>query len=325
MKTTYRQISGDQVHMTTATVLAPLFGRWCSLSVTAYCPGDELAITFALAPAERSACPDSPFEALPDGILRVRDGAGASYRVVEQEIVFRPLNGWVLELSDVRDGGVEAGRMIVAAVLRKLEAVFETVRQTVRRGIAEGIRGRAIPLLRERFQQATRRTITELPGSLHWPLLLDGSGCGDECLNVVSYSLAHNPPNFRDIDIDGDSGIPTVGNESACLDPGSLADARAATLLRRVCGEPTAEEFRQTGRITVESGGYRFVIAPRAFVECTDPNGRRGRLCIHTAGLSCNPIDELIVAYLSIRYRLREYLRTAIVRGHEPDFSVAIV
>src|SRR5690606_9937696 len=80
-----------------------------------------------------------------------------------------------------------------------------------------------------------------------------------------------------------------------------MANYKAKCLLRTVCGDELYQEFESRGQITVQNEGYTFEIAPSEFVKCTDPNGKKAKLCIHTQALSCNPIDELVIAYLNIK------------------------
>lgn len=315
MRTTYRRISENGVTVTTAFTVAPLYGRACAVTLTAYHLTGGTAITFGFRGAEQSEKLRS-IDHLPDGILRI----SKPHRTLEQKLVVKPLHGCIWDMSDISNGGVEAGRGIARASLRKFESIVETTRQTIRQNMGRAVRDESLGKLQDRFRKSTRGTINGL-GHLNWPLLLDGSNCGEECLAVVDYTMGHNHPAFYDITFDGETGIPTLAAEGSSF-AATIADFKATSLLEHVCGREAAAEFSKKGRITVESGGYTFVIRPNKFVECTDPKGNKGRLCIHTASLSCNPIDELTIAYLSIKHRLDEYLRIAIVYKRDPDFSI---
>ena len=322
MRTSYRRISDNGATVTTAFTVAPFYGRACAFTLTAYhlCQpdGDTVtAITFGFRVAERAERLPG-IGHLPDGMLRISE----PHRTLEQELAVRPLCGHVLGMSDITDGGVEAGREIAQAILRKFESVVETTRQSIRRNMGREVRDAALGRLHDRFHEPTRETVTGILGQFNWPLLLDGSNCGEECLGVVEYTMSHNRPTYHDITFDGETGIPTLASESFAFTKLAIADFKATALLEHVCGRELAAEFSNKGRITVKSGGFTFVIRPNKFVECTDPKGNKGVLCIHAASFSCNPIDELTIAYLSIKHRLKEYLKTAVVHGRDPGFSV---
>ena len=57
------------------------------------------------------------------------------------------------------------------------------------------------------------------------------------------------------------------------------------------------------------------MVAPGKFVKATDPKGTTVELCIHTVAFSCNPTDELILAYLHIKHQFEWYLNVANVFG----------
>ncbi|HEY3242654.1 MAG TPA: hypothetical protein VGM03_04805, partial [Phycisphaerae bacterium] len=136
MRTTYRQVTGGDLTVTTASTVAPLLGRWCVVSFTAYAFEGSVAITFGLRAAEKDEIRETASDALPDGRLRVAEGAGTTYRIIEQDVVVPALHGVALELMEVRDGGTAAGRLIASSVLRSFESLVETVRQHIRRNIA---------------------------------------------------------------------------------------------------------------------------------------------------------------------------------------------
>lgn len=321
MRTTYSRISNNGVTLTTVFTVAPFYGRACAATLTAYHLNGGTAITFGFRGAYDSE-KLSGIGHLPNGMLRI----SKPHRVLEQDIVVKPLHGCVLDMSNISDSGVSAGREISKAILRKFESIIETTRQSIRQHIGRGVRDESLNMLHERFRKSTRGTISGILGQINWPLFLDGSNCGEECLMVVDYTMSHNRPAFHDITFDGDTDIPTLTARlsSDTSQAQNIACLKATALLEHVCGHELATEFANKGRITVKSGGFTFVIRPNKFVECTDPNGNKGRLCIHTVALSCNPIDELTIAYLSIKHRLKEYLKLAIVHRDDAGFSTAL-
>jgi len=312
------------VVVTTATTGFSLWGRWTMLSITTLCTDGLTAVTFGFRPVNASGFGDNNLSVLPGGILRLSEGSCSNYRVIEQVIAVKPLHGWVTDLADIQDGAVAEGRALATALLRKTESLIETTRQTIQANLSQSVSSRFLAQLHERFGVATHQTIDALLGGLNWPLLLEASGCGGRCLEVLENSLQHNPLNMRDVRFTGDSGIPTLRSEEVRFDLGDVADAKATILLGHVCGEALAEEFRREGHITLDVRGFRFVIAPDSFVECTDPAGRTGWLCVHTVSFSCNPIDEVVLAYLNIKHKLPEYLAMANIYDEEPGFSTKL-
>jgi len=99
------------------------------------------------------------------------------------------------------------------------------------------------------------------------------------------------------------------------------ANGKARSLLQSICGEELAREFDAKGFITIEQEGYKFEIPANAFVRCTDPNGKRADLCIHTVSFQVNPVDEICIAYLHIRHKLAAYMKEAIPHGAEKGFQ----
>lgn len=322
MRTTYQRILDNGATVTTAFTVAPFYGKICAFTLTAYHlhqpAGDTItAITFSFREGRSERL--TGIDHLPDGMLRIPE----PHRTLEQRLVVNPLCGHVLDMSNITDGGVEAGREIAQAILRKFESIVETARQSIRNNMGREVRDEALNRLHDRFHKPMHETVTGILGQFNWPLLLDGSNCGEECLGVVDYTMGHNRPAYHDITFDGETGIPTLASESFAFTKQAIADFKATTLLEHVCGHELATEFSKKGRITIKSGGFTFVIRPNKFVECTDPNGNKGVLCIHAASFSCNPIDELTIAYLSIKHRLKEYLKTAVIHRHDSGFSVA--
>ena len=124
--------------------------------------------------------------------------------------------------------------------------------------------------------------------------------------------------------VDGeDNDIPLIKNNTSIKSGFRLdvATAKATMLLQNVCGSEKFEEFSKCGHITAEKNGFQFVLAPGKFVDCKDSTGRKARLCIHTAALSCHPIDEVIAAWLEIKYNLKEFMETAIFHNADVGFS----
>lgn len=99
-----------------------------------------------------------------------------------------------------------------------------------------------------------------------------------------------------------------------------LGKEKAIMLMRDVCGEGRARSFEHQGFLAIEKNGYHFVLKPNSWIKCTDPNGKKADLCIHTANFSCHPYDEVIIAYLNINNRFTEFMNMAIPHHADVGF-----
>jgi hypothetical protein len=268
---------------------------------------------------------DRWFDGLQDGVLKVSRGSAGNRQDLEQHFSIPRIIGQLLDYSDLANGGVPAGRTLAQSVLRRTESIIETIRQSLRKNIGSDVREITLKALHDRYHEHTKQTICEFLGNIHWRLLLSKAGCDADCLNVVEYSFRHNPLQFFSILHDDETDIPLIRNAPIHrFDQGTIANLKATALLKNVCGKKLGEEFDKSGHITVKQYGYKFVIKPGQFVDCTDPNGKSARLCIHTLGFAVNPIDEVIIAYLHLRHKFDEYMDMAIVHGREPGFRTDI-
>ncbi len=311
----------DELHLNIAYCQVPLYGRWIDLSISAYHLRESgTCINFAVVPTSDLRSDDT-FAARRDGMLVMERGSGGHRQTFQQELVAPYLLGQFLAWSDLRDGGVDAGRALSAAMLRKAESIVETVRVSIRNHLSGEVSAQALRILNERYGKSTEKVVNAFLGQVNWKLLLDGAGCDDDCLNVVDYTLSNQPVTSFDVNFDGETTIPLVAHsEVGRWDRTTLANIKATALLKNVCGTVLGDEFDATGAITMVERDYKFRIRPGQFVDCEDPNGKTARLCIHTIGLSVNPIDELVIAFLHIKHRFDAYMRMAIYHGAQPGF-----
>jgi hypothetical protein len=320
---------GDAVKVTTARCQLALYGRWCDMSITAYCLGDtnfqapSTAITFGIQDLKQvDVKPGQSHCATIDGVFNVARGSGSDRQQFQQQLSIPRIYGQLLDYSDLHNGGVPAGRVTTQSVLRRVESIIETIRQSIRRNLGCEVKEQTLARLHDRFGKITKQTIRQLLGEINWRFLLDKSGGDDDFFNVVNYAMAHNPPQFHSILHCDDTDIPLIQSSPlGRFDKSTIANLKATALLKNVCGEKLGEEFDKTGRITVKEHGYIFVIEPGQFVRCTDPNGKSARLCIHTSGFQVNPIDEVVIAYLHLRHKFDDYMKLAIVHGAESGFQ----
>jgi hypothetical protein len=282
------------------------------------------------------------------GMIRVPDFLMGVRRQVEQELRPHPaVHGYLQEMTDMSDGGALLGRRVVRTMLRRVESLIEHNRRAIRNGFGPHIRDRAIRHTHETYRQSTARSATIL-GTLQWPLLLKWSGCSSECLDTIGYTTAHTPAQFLDLDDDHEMdvepllddshrmrrfrrgiwhGADMLGWQQLCAEREAYhvaSTARAVELMRSVCCEAAAEQFNRNNQVTLAHEGYEFVLSPDRMILCRDPNGKWARLCIHTRGFCCHPVDEIIIAYLNIRYRFDEFMRTANVFQCDPEFRMPV-
>jgi hypothetical protein len=280
------------------------------------------------------------------GVVRVPDTSMGVRRQVEQVLASHPaLYVYLQDFTDMSEGGSALGRRVVRTVLRRVESLIEHSRRSIRNGFAAQVRDRAIRHTHEAYGQSTARIATIL-GTLQWPLLLEGSNCGTECLDTIVYTTAHNPPRFLELVDDDEMDVEPLNRDESMggrflrnfrhradmLERQQLrahreaehaaGTARAVELMRSVCGEAMAEQFTTHNRIILEHDGYELTLSPDRMIPCRDPNGKKARLCIHTRGFCCHPIDEIIIAYLNIRHRFGDFMRTANLFGRERGFQM---
>jgi len=281
-------------------------------------------------------------------MVRLNVGDGGHKRDVEQELMIPTLRGNILDFSYLADGGEIAGRTIAAAVLRKMESIIEKVRQSILDGLAPEFRERFVNRLAKHYNKHTAKALDSFLASVNWKLLLMRSRCDDRCGDVVDYTLLHNPFVHYGIDHTDAVNIQTynslgehfhnevreriifermevirIANEDErqrqweARHAGRIAaDRVAADMLLEVLGKSVATEYAEDGQISIVKNGYSFIIRDNnSFIKCIDPDGNKAELCIHTVGMSCNPIDEMVIAYLNIEHHFAEYMHKAIVHG----------
>lgn len=326
MKITYTsELKSSEATVTTAHCQLPLFGRWTELSVKAYCICDFTTVSFNLRNIPNSELKGNSYDAVVDGIFHVARGESGNRQIFDQHLNVPHIFGMLLDSSTLKDGGVAAGRTVVDSILRRIESIIETVRQAIIKDTCKALRQTVLKTLHDRFQKPTRLTIETFLGAINWRLLFRVAGCDEEQLKVIDFSMLNNSPRFHSLLDSLISDIPLIQSSTlGSFDNTTIANLKATNLLKMVCGEKLADEFAKHGQITVKAQGYTFIVRPRAFVECTDPNGKKAKLCIHSLGLSINPIDELSVAFLHIRHTLQEYLDVANLMGHDQGFQQKI-
>lgn len=345
----------EYVGVTTAKCQLPLYGRWCDLTINAYCLGENpydataVALSYGIRPMNNRDLRGNCLGAAPDGLLRLARGSGGNRQEFDQKIDFPLITGEFCDKHTVAGGGVPVARNLIRGILRGMESMVETIRQSIRCSFSDSIRDLAIHTLDDRYGQTTVRTLRSFLGEIHWELMLQKSGCDEQQFGCIAAMASANPPRFYDLDFDGESDISLVGERAGDVVAGMTATIRLAqaaqrraeqyaeqlqrdkdkaeasgkarNLLESICGTELAAEFDTVGYITMKQNGYTFEIPANDMIRCIDPNGKRADLCIHTQGLQVNPIDEIIIAYLHIKHKLADYMRVAILHGADRGFT----
>lgn len=325
-------LTEERVTVITAKCQLALYGRWVEFNVTSYMLHENAdrihtAVTFGLRNLKNSDLRESSLTGCNDGVLRLSRGTGANRQSFDQVISAPTIIGQLLDYSELTNGGVPAGRTVTGSILRRIESIVETIRQAILSNMStdQSVRQLTLQTLHERYGQTTDDTLRTFLGQIDWRLMLAKSGCDDDAFNVIEYAMGHNPPRFHSILEAPSTEIPLIRHAPINrFDRTTIANIKATALLGNVCGVENGLEFENTGQITVREQGYKFIIKPGEFVYCTDPNGKTARLCIHTMGFQCNPIDEIIIAYLHIKHKLAAYMKEAIAHGAQSGFQKTI-
>jgi len=321
MKTSYDISGSGDTEIITAKTAASIFGRRCSFEITSYTVapigmGEKYISIFMKSYPDDKADSGFTFDSAINGTLRIQDGFGGNSRCIEQKLDVPYLSSAILGFSNIKDGGVEAARGICFSFLKRTETFIELMRRSIRDGFAKSLFSKASKVIDDSYVKYTNKFLKKWLGELHWPLFFSKTDCGEECLRVIDYTLNHNFPTSAGI---SDTNM-SVMELSESVKGFDLPTIKASALLRNVCGDEVADEFFESGAITIRNSGYTFNVKPGSFVTVVDPHGKTARLCIHTVNLSCHFVDELTIAYLNIKHRFKEYFKTAIRQSSDPDF-----
>jgi hypothetical protein len=337
MRTTYHKSRVGDLSVTEARVLASFYGVGAELTAKVFAYEDVGGMRLELRPVPRGA--GHLLDIAYNGILRFPEQDDRGRRMVEQRVELKGVVTEVQPFARFRNAAEGEARVVCQQFFLKFEAIAEFVRRQIVESFAPAFRARGPAALDARYGPAARET-ARLLSTLNWPLLLAEVQAPNVFRDVIDYVMTHNHPRYFPVAEGNPEAAPLAGNDYG--DVGDLvqtvhaqraaaaraakqaeANAKASALLRMVCGQEHYDHFQAKGCVVVEKDGWTFRLKPGAFVDCLDPQGRKGRLCIHTVALSCNPIDEIVLAYLHIRHKFDEYMATAIVHGCERGFSLA--
>ena len=359
MRTVYRKEVLGELTITEASSISSFYGLCCNFTIAVYTTNTHLGIRLEFHPSfnEGSKIPGCSFS----NFVRFSEGSGGNRRNVVQEVIVKDLIVEAYSLQDVTQADEAVAREISQNVLRNFSGIIEYERKQILSSFASSIRNKASAALDSQYSRYTQDTVKKLLSSLNWDLLVSTCPGPDRLRQIISFVLSNSNPVFYPLVSDGDKEaldvtpkeeeIPEIERVLARIKwemereanaaryaqlqaeyaaanqekekESAAAATRAETLLKLVCGNRLFEEYLVTHKIVVENKGWVFTIPARGWIECSDPKGNTGNLCIHTVNLSCNPIDEMVIAYLHIKHKMEEFFRVAIVHGHSPGFSLA--
>jgi hypothetical protein len=359
MQTVYRKQTMGQLTITEASVNASFYGLYCNFSIATYVTSNRyfgIRCEFHPLFSEGHKGEGCSFS----NIVRIPQGEGSRRRCIEQVIKLPDLVLEVFPLKDVTQATEGDARDICQSVFRYFSSVVETVRKSVIDSFSKEIVDEASKNQDKKYGLFSEKTVRTLLGSLNWPLLVSEMPVADAVKNIIDYIFSNNRPAYYSLVSEGDkdafnvlenkTGIEHLESRIASIEGMisreqdaikvrelqaewerervildekiRLANQKANELLKLVCGEEIFNEYLKRGFLHIENEGWSFLLKPNAHVQTFAPNGSSANLCIHTVNLSCNPIDEMVLAYLHIRHKMDEYLAIAIPHGIKGDFSL---
>lgn len=317
MKVTYRKTVSPELQLATVVIQSPLFARGVdiTLSVYTFTRDKHTAITFGLQPSLE----ESIDMGLRGGFLRISEPD----RCLEQRIDLPSIHGEILGLSELSlESGVEDARPICNAILRRFESVFESCRQHLLKNIASSARQKVAEWIHKIYGEYTKELTQNFLKKINWKFLFPDDCYGAEFINVIDFTLNNNAIRADNI-LAPKNDIPIINDQALVINTTHLAGLKAETLLERIIGSEGFNHFKTNGCFDFVAFGYRFSLAPRQFIKCTDPNNKTARLCIHTAGLSCHFLDEITIAFLNLRHdeTFLPFMKTAIYHSVQSGFK----
>lgn len=354
-------LGNTQIMVNGVRLLVPCFGRWAEIKIEVTTATDRYGrtthIVGRIKPTRDGEL--SPLLASKSEDVFVAVPEQSRNRIIQQTINIPPgailFKTHILETSYLAGCGEDAGRFVASAFLREYESLFEFIRTEIARQIPANI----LPYVCAKYSKPTLDGIYEAFGNINWRLLLMRSECDERTAEVIDFTMRNNRlrihrlSNPKPVDIhrfnepnrewrgytnhavDERIHAEAVARQAAyelnreqAVKEQSEAAIKATDMMHDLLGPEIHQAFVDTGAVTVEKDGYKFTIRPQQFISCQDPNGKRAELCIHTAGLSCHPIDEVVLAVLNIRHEFEDFMNTAhYFRDHgfqRPQFQKAV-
>ena len=337
MRLTYQKRKVDDLCMTRCNIQAGFYGLSATLSFTVYSFEGYFGfrMEFKPNPEDTKYVHGVAYK----GIIKIPEGSGGNFRYIEQKInapwIFAEGQGFI----PMENANEAVAREICRNIVRTHEAVMSHVRESILFCFTPFLILRSCEHIDRSYGHETEKTARELLKEVNWKLMFEEITAPEVVRNVIDYTLTHAQPAYYQLLSDGYPDVLDLtrdftgvwGNaaemgvdisETLRIKAQKEATIKATQLLHLVCGEKLHDEFVKNGSIEVKKEGWTFIISGTHFVQCIDPEGRKGSLCIHTVNLSCHPIDEMVIAYLHIKNHFEQYMRTAILHGHDKGFSL---
>lgn len=282
-----------------------------------------------------------------NGIISIPDDSQGAKRIVQQEInATNPFKFSVLDFTDISESDVDVARELTRNLIGCIEVVVEDMRNDIFNGFANSFSDRATAHVSRQYDKKTKENVESILSDINWPFLLDGSGFGADHVESIEYMANNNKPRCLAFDLDEDMGnlldvtrmqqnadqfIKELLHEQDLIINQIMREGqakkrregtkRALVLMRRLCGDELTDQFIENKQMVIEQDGWTFILKADFMMACISPDKKKATLCIHTRNLCCHPVDEVIIAYLNIRNDYKGYLKTAILRGHDPGFK----
>jgi hypothetical protein len=279
MRTTYNKSRVGELSIAEARVLASFHGIGAELTAKVFAYEDVGGMRLELRPAPKAAL--RLVDVAYDGYLRFPEQDDRGRRTVEQRVDFRGIVTEVYPFTAFAAAAEPEARAVCQQFFLKFEAVAEFVRRQVVGAFAPAYRDRGTAALDARYGPASRET-ARLLSTLNWPLLLADVQAPAVFRDVIDYVMTHNHPRYFPLAEGNPEAIDLTGNDYG--DVGDLvqtvhaqraaaaralrqvqANARAAALLRMVCGQEHYQGVRRRGegRLDVPAQAGRVRRLPR--------------------------------------------------------------
>lgn len=346
MLTVYDQDAVGPMSVIDADTYMSVYGICCRVSLRVYRLDTNFAIGMALEPA-----PDRErgIQCASKGMFFVPDTSSGVYREVEQRINLGALQTSVVGLVELGEFTQQPVEEVGRTILRKLESLFENARKKIRADFATTVRESGCGWMDSVYGKSCRKDYENLLKSLHWGLLFSGCPQQDQVTRTLDLLFQANIPRYFELSSQGNLEAEDLvwykedepellsrwreeeykrrEKERQELEEKKDAESRAKAeaLLRRSCGEVVYQQFVAEKKIIAENAfGWKLELVYRDWgVLVFDPEGRKGHLCVHTPGMSCHPLDEMIIVYLYFMHKFEELMANSNVFNCDEGFSIA--
>jgi hypothetical protein len=279
--------------------------------------------------------------------LFVPDHSTGASREVEQRISLSSFRANVIGFADLSTVTKEQIDEICQKIIFKTESLQESVRKRIREEFNKDFRDTCSQWIDKVYGKQGKKDFQDWLKNLHWRLLFSAAQNGEQISNTIQDHFQANIPRYFDLSSAGNPQAEIVFWDD---DPVELvaryeqekrekerrereekedkeraeANAKAEALMKRVCGEELFRQYKETGKIVVENQyGWKLEAGDFYLATVISPKGNRAQVCIHTYGLSCHPIDEMILKYLYFMSRFDEFVANSNVMKESKNFELS--